>query len=304
MNSIVEAMNKSPKDYILECEYNYKSQIRKVSESIVDSDDRRDILLISGPSSSGKTTTANLIKQYIKEAGRDCIAMSTDDFFFDHNEMKSEMTAGFDFESPTIVNELLLLDKINELLLRGEAFIPHFDFINGKKEYSHKKECLTRRGVIIVEGIHALNKDVIETGYLIDTKRLYVSVASDLEVDGNIIDKRNLRLARRIVRDNNFRGHSIKETLDMWKSVCDGEDKYISPHVPNANYTIDTFLPYELFALKSSFMNLVKDCDDSIVNQEEVNNLLQIYNKCGEFDNNLLPHDSLLREFVGGGMYE
>lgn len=303
-NDVIQQMNKSPEEYIHNIEDEYKAKLKGLADLIINSDDRRDVLLISGPSSSGKTTTANLIKRYLKESGRDCIAMSTDDFFFDHDEMKSEMTAGFDFESPTIVNELLLLDKINELLLRGEAFIPHFNFIDGKKEYKHKKERLTRKGVIIVEGIHALNKDVIETGYMIDTKRVYVSVASDIYVDGTVISGRNLRLARRAVRDSNFRGHSIERTLDMWKSVCDGEDKYITPHIPNADFVIDTFLPYEPFVLKDSFIKLIGNCDKDIVSRQEVDNLVKLYNKCSSIEDVLIPKDSLLREFIGGGINE
>ncbi|MDO4842891.1 MAG: hypothetical protein Q3982_09470 [Phoenicibacter congonensis] len=302
LEDAVAAFDNDPHGYIDECESEYKSAIKRISDRVLYSDTRRDVLLISGPSSSGKSTTAEHIRRNITDGGMDCVTLSTDDFFFDKDEMNAYV-AGFDFESPTIVNELLLLDKVNELLLRGEAYLPRFDFVSGRKVYKSHKEQLAPNGVIIIEGIHALNKNVIEVGKEIDTVRVYVSTASSIAFDGEIISGRNLRLARRIVRDSKFRGTPLEGTVDMWESVCNGEDAHIAPHMESADYVIDTLLPYEPFMFRRKMLKLIDASFRKYAHDPQIEALTRLYEKCPDADTALIPPDSLLREFVGGGIY-
>lgn len=299
LNSLYKS---DPVGFISSVEANYHSQMKQIAEHIINSDKRRDVLLISGPSSSGKSTTANIIRNHITAAGMDSIAMSTDDFFFNRDELNASKL-GYDFESPTIVNELLLIDKINELLTHGEAYIPTFDFVSGKKIYETKKKKLAEDGVIIIEGIHALNKDVIELSRKIDATRVYVSTVSGIKAGDVVISGRDMRLTRRILRDIKFRGTSMEETLDRWENVCAGETKYIAPHMNTANYIVDTFLPYEPLMMRNSMLEIFggdhgKYADDPRIKQFEF-----IYNACIDGDESLVPTESLIREFIGGGIY-
>ena len=298
----VAAFEKDARGYIDACESEYKSAIKRISDRVLYSDTRRDVLLISGPSSSGKSTTAELIRSNLTDGGMDCVTLSTDDFFFDKDEMNAYV-AGFDFESPTIVNELLLLDKVNQLLTCGEAYLPRFDFVSGRKVYKSHKERLSEKGVIIIEGIHALNKSVIEVGDEIDTVRVYVSTASSIAFDDEVISGRNLRLARRIVRDSKFRGTPLEGTVDMWESVCRGEDMHIAPHMSSADYVIDTLLPYEPFMLRRKMLKLIGACFRKYAQDPQIEALTRLYEKCPDADTALIPPDSMLREFVGGGIY-
>lgn len=302
LKQVIAAYKNDPRGCIEEAENNYKSQLKQISDRIIGSDPRRDVLLIAGPSSSGKSTTAENLRRLLTEGGVECISMSTDDFFFDRDEMNA-YTAGFDFESPTIVNELLMLDKINELLKRGEAYLPRFDFVSGRKTYKSQKEKLGDKGVIIVEGIHALNRDVIEMGKEFDTVRVYVSTASDIVLGRLRIPGRTMRLARRIVRDHKFRGSHLERTVDMWESVCAGEFKHIAPHMSSADYVIDTLLPYEPFMFKNEMTALIQKAYRKYAEDPNVELLSQLYDVCPEGDRDLVPFDSLLREFIGGGIY-
>ena len=302
MKAVIAAYESDPRGFITEAENNYKQQLKQISDRIIYSDQRRDVLLISGPSSSGKSTTAENLRKFLTEGGVECISMSTDDFFFDRDEMNA-YTAGFDFESPTIVNELLMLDKVNELIMRGEAYLPRFDFISGRKVYKSHKEKLGEKGVIIIEGIHALNRDVIEMGKEFDTVRVYVSTASDVTFDGETISGRTLRLARRIVRDHKFRGSHLERTVDMWESVCAGEIKHIAPRMSTADYVIDTLLPYEPFMFKNEMTELIDKAYRKYAHDPDIEALSRLYAICPEGDSDLVPNDSLLREFIGGGIY-
>ena len=302
IKSVIAAYNSDPRACIEEAENNYESQLKHISERIINSDPRRDVLLISGPSSSGKSTTAENLRRFLTDGGIDCISMSTDDFFFDRDEMNA-YAAGFDFESPTIVNELLMLDKINELIMRGEAYIPRFDFISGRKIYKSHKEKLSENGVINIEGIHALNRDVIEMGKEFDTVRVYVSTSSSVAFGNEVIPGSTMRLARRIVRDHKFRGSHLERTVDMWESVCAGEVKHIAPHMPTADYVIDTLLPYEAFMFKDEMTGLINKAYRKYAHDPDIEALARLYDICPEGDCDLVPYDSLLREFIGGGIY-
>ena len=301
-SEILAEYNRSPQEYINICEEAFHRELKKVADSLCLNDDRRDVLLISGPSSSGKSTSANIIRGYLFDKGIDSQSLSTDDFFYNKEEMPVHQ-AGFDFESPTIVNELLLLDKVNELLSRGEAYIPRYDFFSGKKVYKSKKEKLSKNGVVIVEGIHALNNSVIEMGPEIDTVRAYVSVSSKINVDGRIVSGRTLRMARRIIRDNKFRANDLDKTLTMWQSVCDGEDKYIRPYKKTADFVIDTLLPYEPLMLSGEMLELLINSGNKHNDNRRISDLLWIYTHCNGGNLDLIPKDSVLREFVSGGIY-
>ncbi len=302
LEEIVSEFEKDPRGYIDAAENEYKSRIKAISDRVLYSDERRDILLISGPSSSGKSTTAELIRQNLVAGGMDCVTLSTDDFFFDKDEMNA-YEVGFDFESPTIVNELLLLDKINQLFVRGEAYLPRFDFVSGRKVYKSQKEKLSSRGALIIEGIHALNKDVIAVGNEIDTVRVYVSTASSIALEDEVISGRDLRLARHIIRDSKFRGTPLEGTVDMWESVCAGEDKHIAPHKDSADYVIDTLMPYEPFMLRKRMLKLINAAFRKYAHDPDIEALTRLYERCPDADSGMIPGDSLLREFIGGGIY-
>lgn len=305
INKLASDFLYDPEGFIRESEKSYHRSLEEIAYRLAHNDERRDVLLLSGPSSSGKSTSASLIREYLHNEGIDSIAMSTDDFFFDRDELDSFGTE-IDLEASTIVNERLLQAKISELMECGEAYLPSFDFVSGRKIYKEQKDSLGKNGIIIIEGIHALNKQVVNPDLDIDTVRVYISLASSVEMEGKIVSGRNLRFARRSVRDSKFRGASFAETTEMWSNICIGEDKNITPYIDTANYIVDTFMPYELFVLKKDFVRLFEEAkasDSDIANIPFIRNLIELYSRCPEADVSLLPERSLIREFVGGGIY-
>lgn len=275
---------------------------RSVS-SLVDnfiSDRNCDLVLLAGPSSSGKTTTAEKIVNKIIGSGRNAYMLSLDDYYKNAADIPMTAKGVKDFENVNALDIDLIHATFNDLIEKREAWIPKFDFISGTRMSEWKKVEIKKDDVIIVEGIHALNPLITEGLNENHIYKVYISVSSRItDDDGKIIfSKRKLRLIRRMIRDYHYRNTSVEKTFSQWPEVLRGEDKYIFPFEKNARYRIDSFHPYESAIFKNEAVALLDSVNKDSKYYPLASELKNDFSKLNTIDISKLPSDSLLREFV------
>ena len=289
-----------PKKFLDDCSYDYHSRVSDVAKEIFN-DKSKKIIMLAGPSSSGKTTTANLLSDMLNKKGSRVYTVSLDDFYHPRSVgYPLDENGKPDYECVEALDIELLHFCFGELLKNGVAYFPVFDFPSGERINNAKKVELSENDVIIVEGLHALNPVITET---LDENRLYrvyVSVSSRVyDEDGEVfLSKRDLRFIRRIVRDYAFRSTSPERTFEIWQSVMKGEDKYLFPFEGNADIKLNSFHPCEPCVLSGKAIKLL----ETVTNGEYREKAALLTNKLKQFRNtdySILPADSLLREFTG-----
>jgi uridine kinase len=267
---------------------------------------RKRVILIAGPSSSGKTTFANRLRLQLKVNGLHPITISTDNYFVDRELTPRDENGDLDFESLEAVDVDLFNKHIMQLLDGESVDLPIFDFHTGKRTYRQKPICINAQQPIIIEGIHGLNEKLSYHIYKRDKFKIYVSALTQLNIDEhNRIPTTQTRLLRRIVRDNQFRGHSALKTINMWNSVRRGEEKNIFPFQEEADIMFNTALPYELAILKKHAEPLLAQIPQSEPAYVEALLLMKFlsYFKSIE-DDQLVPYVSILKEFIGGSGFD
>lgn len=286
--------------FVAECEDKFNNKINNIAEMISRSQERK-IVMLAGPSSAGKTTTAKKLRQALGEKGIQSHTISLDDFYLDNCDAPRFPDGTPDFETVESLDIQFFYETMTRLLTYGEAMMPEFDFLTGKRKPEGRPLTLDKRDVIIVEGLHALNPLITKNLPREMLYRIYISVSSRIyDKDGNIIlNKRNLRFIRRMVRDFNFRGNSVEETFKMWITVRYGEDAYLFPYRDNADVRINTIHLYETCILKNEATELLKTVDKNSAFYKESQRLIRSLEKFPEIKPSLVPEDSLLREFIG-----
>lgn len=297
LNDLVS--NNKIKGFIESCELNFTDQIKKASEEILRNNEKR-FIMIAGPSSSGKTTTTRVLGAYLRSKGYDPICISTDDYFVERENNPKDDKGAYDFECLQAIDiDLLNKDLIN--LLKGEEInVPTFNFVTGKKEYHNHVIKLKENSIILIEGLHSLNDDL--TPYIPERYKykIYLSPFIPLNIDRhNYISTLDLRLIRRIIRDNRTRGHNVSNTIKSWQSVRNGEEKYIFPYTHQANFIINTALPYELGVLKVYAEPLLLSIDTDSKYYEEARRLLKFLRGFYSISSEYVSKNSILREFIG-----
>ena len=261
------------------------------------------IVLIAGPSSSGKTTTTRKLCMYLKSFGLNPKVISMDDYFVERENTPLDENKKPDYECLEAI-DLKLFDKQMAELIKGEKVkIPTFNFALGKKEYKHELE-VGEKDIILIEGIHALN-DKILTNIPRDKKyKIYISALTELNMDDhNRISTTDNRLLRRIIRDNRTRGYSVEHTLKMWDSVRRGEEKYIFPFQDEVDYTINSALIYEIGVLKTYVEPLLYSITSDSPYYEEAKRLINFLRLFLPIPADAIPQDSVLREFIGNSYF-
>lgn len=297
---INEAALSSPEAFAAECEARYENIIEKISKSIKD-DPGREIVMLAGPSSSGKTTTAKKLSEAFGKRGVKTFVLSLDDFYLDRDKIPFLPDGTRDFETVYALDLDCFCDTVNRLLKGETVKTPVFDFTTGRRSKTEFNEItLGPEDAVIIEGLHALNPiitDKIE-GKLI---KIYISVSSRIyDRNGRIIlNKRNLRFIRRMVRDYSFRGSTVDNTYKLWKNVTAGEDKYLFPYRGNADVRINTIHLYEPCVLKKQALVLLRDSEISPEYRADAARLCSALEKFEDIDESLVPENSLLREFLG-----
>lgn len=277
-----------------------EKKIADIAQSIFDLEKR--VILIAGPSSSGKTTTSKRIETQLKVLGLSPISISLDDYFVNRENTPLDEFGEKDYESIYALD----LDQFNKdicsLLEGNEVEIPTYNFVTGKREYKGKKLKIKNNQPIILEGIHGLNPILTKE---IDEKekfKIYISPITQLNLDKhNRLSSTDCRLMRRIVRDFNFRGNSAEDTFKMWDSVRRGEDKNIFPYQEEANVIINSTLIYEIPVLKKYIEPLLIAVDTNSPYYVEAKRLLNTLSYfIGINDEKDIPSTSIIKEFIGG----
>ena len=264
------------------------------------------VVMLAGPSSSGKTTSANRLATQLRVHGKKPVLMSLDDYYIDRDKIPVGPDGKLDLEHINTIDTELFRSQMRQLLEGEEIRLPSFNFVSGKREWTEKNLRLDEKSVIIVEGLHGLNPVMVPENvdkHLIF--RLYVSPLLPLNLDDhNRIPTSYLRLLRRIVRDYETRGASVQRTIAMWDSVRQGEKRWIFPFQENADVIFNSSTLYELCVLKKHIFPLLTAVQPEDECYEEVRSIVKILNVVLEADvDDEIPPTSLVREFIGGNTF-
>lgn len=302
LNEVVSKGNYNELIQIAETYYN--SQLSKIADKIEENKDIR-IVLISGPSSSGKTTSSKKLSIQLKSRGINTYPISIDDYFFDREKTPKDKNGKLDTESLNAV-DVTLFNKHLTKLLNGETVeLPEYNFVAGKREYNGRRVKLEKKDIIVIEGLHGLNDELTLS---IDRKqkfKIYISPLTQLNIDNhNRIHTSDTRKLRRIVRDNRNRGHNASQTLAKWKEIREGEEKYIFPYQDEADVIINSALVYEIGVLKAYVEPLLFNVSENDPMYPEAIRLINLLRNFLPIPSEDVPKDSLLREFIGRSCFE
>lgn len=283
----------------------FDNQLAEVAEEIYENRKNIKLVLIAGPSSSGKTTTSKKLEVYLQSKGIITHQISLDDYFLNRDQTPRDENGEYDFESLKAID----LDAFNKDLTRlldGEkVLLPEFNFISGKREYKKKWLQLTSDNeILIIEGLHGLNEELTMSIERKNKFKIYISPLTQLNIDNHSrIHTTDTRKLRRIVRDNHFRGYSASDTLDQWKNIRKGESKYIFPFQDEADIVINSALVYELGVLKTYAEPLLFSVEVTDKNYPEALRLINFLRNFLPIPSEEVPSDSVLREFIGNSCF-
>lgn len=288
------------KEFMKSCEIVFNLNVSKVANTIANNRNIK-FVLIAGPSSSGKTTTCKRLSSYLRAQGYDPIQLSIDDFFLEREESPKDEFGNYDFECLTAIDLDLFNNTLSKLLNGEEVSIPTFNFITGKKEYNDNVVKLKDNSIVLIEGLHALNDDLLPMINNNLKYKIYLSPFIPLNIDRhNYISTLDLRLVRRIIRDNRTRNYNVNHTIESWQSVRRGEEKYIFPFIHQADVIINTALAYEVGVLKVYADPLLRSVGVESKYYEEARRLLNFLKVFYPIPGEYVDKDSILREFIGG----
>lgn len=279
-------------------------RLQSIASQIRDKKDKIKIILLSGPSSSGKTTSAKKLSMYLKTMGLNPVPLSLDDYFLERVDTPLNENGKPDFESLRAIDIKLFNNQIEKLLKGTKVTTPTFNFITGKKEY-HKQIQMKENDVLVVEGLHALSEELLKDIPKNRKFKIYISPLVYLNIDDdNRINLTDIRLLRRMVRDNRNRGYSPSHTLSTWSEVRNGEEKYVFPYQDSADVIFNTFLAYELPVMKVYALPLLYQVKADDPEYLTALRLIKLLDLVLPLPNDDVPSLSILREFIGKGYFE
>jgi uridine kinase len=303
--SVNKAAHNNPQAFMHDCDQRYEKHIGEIVRQIAEDTDKSKIILLSGPSASGKTTTSFKIEQGLERLGINAVTISMDDFFMPRELTPMLPDGSRDYESLEALNLPLLKSLLSQLITEGRAELPSFNFKLGRCIDKTTTVELRDGSVAVMEGLHAL--DTAVTGGLPDGHmlKLYVSVSSDFESDSGetVLTAREARLIRRMIRDYHFRGSSPENTLDMWNAVCHGEDKYIRPFKIYADKTVNSVFKCEPCLLAESAIKLFGTIGMGSRHFETARHMISALGGFEQMPLEIIPGSCMLREFIGGSDY-
>lgn len=276
-----------------------------LAKAIDDNKDRIKLVLIAGPSASGKTTTSRKLAMFLKVFGLNPKYLSIDDYFKNREDTPKLPNGEYDFESINAVNTDLFNNHLQRLINGEEVSVPTFNFYKGKGEYLGRSLKLAKNDILIIEGLHAINEELTKTVSKKAKYKVYVSPLSDLNIDNhNMISNSDVRLLRRIVRDNRTRGYTAEDTISKWQTVRDGETKHVFPYQNDVDFVFNSSFLYEIGVLKTFTEPLLYQIDSKSECYEEAIRLLKLLSLFVGVPDNEIPSDSIFREFIGGSYFE
>ena len=280
-----------------------EKKIAKIAEDIANRKGVK-LVLLAGPSSSGKTTSCKRLSIQLAVNGLKPLQISLDDYFVDREKTPKDANGEYDYESIYALDLQLINDQFNALFRGEEVELPKYDFQTGKSKKSGKKLKMNDNNVLVVEGIHALNPELTAQIPNEQIFRVYASALTTILLDNhNYIPTTDNRLLRRIIRDYKYRGVSAQETIHRWPSVRAGENKWIFPYQENADAMLNTAMLYELAVIKTQAEPLLQQVPENCEEYAEAYRLLKFLKYFKGIPYNNLPPTSLLREFLGGSSF-
>lgn len=295
----------NPNELIVRAEQSYYNEIDSIFNKIINNNNCK-IVLLAGPSGSGKTTSAHILKTKLDAAGKNAKVVSLDHFFLSAEKMPKQDNGDPDFESVYSLDVPLIHKCLNELITIGITTIPVFSFkTKSREEVGHIVD-ITDGGILIVEGLHALNPVLTDKLNSKNLFKIYISVnCTVVDDNGNrLLSSRQMRLIRRMSRDYIYRNTTAVNTLKLWTSVVKGEEKYLYPFKEKADVLLKTYHCYEPCIFKNIILNLLCDLP---VTADNYNYIMAAKNSLEKFvsiDADLVPNSSLIREFIPGGDFE
>ncbi len=289
-------------EVILVSEALHEQRVAEIASQIVEKRDQVKVVLISGPSSSGKTTFAKRLSIQLLAYGISPFPLEMDNYFLNRDDTPLDENGKPDFESIDALDRAGLANDLQRLIREEIVRLPHFNFFSGKREPGEEVK-LHSGDIIIVEGIHGLNPGLLDNLPGTQTFRVYVSALTQLNLDRhNRVSTTDTRLIRRIARDASQRGYTAKQTIQRWESVRQGEKKYIFPYQENADTMFNSALAYELSVLKPIVEPLLRQVPFGHAEYVEAKRLLAFLEWFLPIDADLIPDNSILREFIGGSI--
>ncbi len=307
-------------DFNISCNAGHATDLIKVSEALQEkkiahiadqianrnvNGERVKLVLIAGPSSSGKTTFSKRLSIQLMTNGLRPYPISLDDYFVDRENTPLDENGNHDFESLYALDIPFFEQQLQALLAGEEVELPRFNFTTGKREMSGKKLRITNNMILILEGIHALNPSLTPNIPAVNKFKVYVSALTTILLDNhNYIPTTDNRLLRRIIRDYKYRNYTAEETISRWESVRAGEDKWIFPYQENADAMFNSALLFELAVLKDYAEPILRKVPNSCPAYSEAHRLLRFLAYFVSVPDKEIPPTSLLREFLGGSSFE
>ena len=290
-------------DFILLSEALHEKKISILADKIAKKPNVK-MVLIAGPSSSGKTTFAKKLSLDLRLNGLKPVTISVDNYFVEREENPRDENGNYDFECIEAIDLKLFNEHLVKLLNGEEIEVPSFDFKVGTKRYDGTKMKLGKDEILVIEGIHCLNDKLTFAIPREEKLKIYISDLTVINVDYfNRISTTDTRLLRRIVRDHNFRGYDALTTLRTWYSVNRGEESYIYPYQEEADYMFNSSIIYELAILKKYALPLLSEIDNSNEEYGEAQRLIKLLECFEDIPDEDIPNTSLIREFIGGSIY-
>jgi uridine kinase len=282
----------------------HEKKLAQIADMITNNENRKRIVLISGPSSSGKTTFANRLAIQLRVNGVKPVTISLDDYFIDRSRTPRDEKGEYDFEALEAIDIELFNRQLAELTCGNEVEVPIFNFPKGCRESAGRRLKMCDDQVIIVEGIHGLNEKLTASIPRKDKFKIYASAITSMNIDDhNRIPSTDTRMIRRIVRDFQFRGNSAVNTIKRWPSVRRGEEKNIFPFQEEADIMFNSSLIFELGVLKTYADPLLSGIDASYPEYSEAKRLMEFLSLFLPIDSKEIPQNSIIREFIGGSCF-
>ena len=297
LENINEMASADPCGLVADVETAYQEVILEIAKQVQDCGCR--IIMLAGPSSSGKTTTSHMLTRYLGEMGIRSVTISLDDFFLGAGKAPVLPNGRFDYESIEALDLPMMEACLEDLIFRNQCLMPVFNFEKSQREETFREVALAPHDVVVVEGIHALNPRVSRNLPQDKIFKIYISVKQGISnLHGEVISAREIRFIRRLVRDYNFRSSSPENTLTMWKDVCRGEDIYIQPFKRGADVTINSIHLYEPCIFKAMALPLLRKVGSDHESYPLVERLANALEQFASISPDLIPQDSMLLEFV------
>jgi len=300
----LQITNRKAKDVILMCEMLQNKKLSEIADKIEARRDKVKVVLIAGPSSSGKTTFIRKLSTHLELLGIKTMPLSFDDYYLSREQTPKDENGEYDYECPEAIDRELLNRDLVDFFDGKEVNLPSYNFITGQREYKNNKIKLAENTVLLMEGIHGLNDSLT---YLIPKEnkfKIYISALTPMNLDDhNKISTSDNRLLRRMVRDFYTRGCNAVDTLSRWPSVKAGENKYIFPFQNDADVAFNTALEYEFGVLKVFAGPLLKSVKPYHKEYAEARRLEYLLSNFLTMGTSYVPEESILREFIGGSVY-